>query len=157
MTDETAIALVERLAYLKAATVAADYPEALVLGSDQSLMVNGQLLGKPGSVAAAERQLQFLSGREVVFETAVRLVCKQRKLSLQRRIPTTVIFRTLNKAEIRRYIQLEMPLDCAGSFKSEALGISLLAGLDSTDPSALIGLPLIATAELLRLAGCQIP
>ncbi len=157
LANETAIALVDRLALLKAKTVAADYPDALVLGSDQSLLLDGQIIGKSGSVENAIKQLEAFSGREVIFETAVALVCPNRDISLQRRVPSKVTFRPLSKTEICRYVEQEMPLDCAGSFKAEALGISLFESIHSTDPTALIGLPLIATSELLRLAGCQIP
>ncbi len=157
IVDETAIDLVERLALLKAHAVAVNFPDTLVLGSDQSLLLDGQIIGKSGSVAAAIKQLQALSGREVVFETAVALVCINRDICLQRRVSSKVKFRDLSKTEISRYVEREMPLDCAGSFKAEALGISLLESIHSTDPTALIGLPLIATADILRLGGCQLP
>ncbi len=157
LDGETAIALVDRLAALKAMAVANDYPGELVIGSDQTVLVDGHLVGKAGTVGAAIEQLENLSGREVIFETSVALICLQRGISLLRRVPSKVTFRPLSKAEIIRYIELEMPLDCAGSFKAEALGISLFESIHSTDPSALIGLPLIATAELLRQAGIQIP
>jgi len=161
--DETPFArecvstLVDRLALAKAETIADQQPDALVIGSDQSLIAGGQILGKAGNADAAAAQLQLLSGREVVFETAVALVCRNRAISLQRRVPTLVRFRHLNTAEIQRYIERESPLDCAGSFKAEALGISLFEWIKADDPTALIGLPLIATAELLRCAGYQIP
>lgn len=161
--DETPLAgenlttLVDRLALAKAEVIADLHPQALVIGSDQSLIASGQVLGKAGSIEAAITQLELLSGRELVFETAVALVCRSRGIALHRRVPTLVHFRHLNSDEIRRYIEREKPIDCAGSFKAEALGISLFERISADDPTALIGLPLIATAELLRIAGCQIP
>jgi len=155
--QESVSTMVDRLALAKAEIVADQHPEAVVIGSDQSLFADGKILGKAGNADAAATQLQLLSGREVVFETAVALVCRDRDISLQRRVPTLVHFRHLNNAEIQRYIERESPFDCAGSFKAEALGISLFEWVKADDPTALIGLPLIATAELLRSAGCQIP
>ncbi|MCF6262520.1 MAG: Maf family nucleotide pyrophosphatase [Xanthomonadales bacterium] len=154
---ESVTKMVDRLALAKADTIANQHPDAVVIGSDQSLLADGQILGKAGNADAAAEQLQLLSGREVVFETAVALVCRDRGISLQRRVPTLVHFRHLHNTEIQRYIERESPFDCAGSFKAEALGISLIEWIKADDPTALIGLPLIATAELLRSAGCQIP
>lgn len=161
--DETPLAgenlttMVDRLALAKAQAIADMQEDALVIGSDQSLLAAGKVLGKAGDRVSAAAQLEFLSGREVVFETAVALVCHERGICLQRRIPTLVHFRHLSSKEIQRYIEREQPFDCAGSFKAEALGISLFERISADDPTALIGLPLIATAELLRTAGCQIP
>ncbi|MCF6225019.1 MAG: Maf family nucleotide pyrophosphatase [Xanthomonadales bacterium] len=155
--QESVSTMVDRLALAKAGIIADQHPEAVVIGSDQSLLADGKILGKAGNADAAAAQLQLLSGREVVFETAVALVSRNRDISLQRRVPTLVRFRHLNHTEIQRYIERESPFDCAGSFKAEALGISLFEWIKADDPTALIGLPLIATAELLRSAGCQIP
>ncbi|MBE9549004.1 MAG: septum formation protein Maf [Proteobacteria bacterium] len=157
LTGESLTTMVDRLALAKAGVIADSFPDALVIGSDQSLIASGRVLGKAGNPEAAATQLELLSGREVVFETAVALVCRSRGITLQRRVPTLVHFRHLNGDEIQRYIEDEKPFDCAGSFKAEALGISLFERISADDPTALIGLPLIATAELLRIAGCQIP
>jgi len=157
LSDENLSTMVDRLALKKAEVIAATHPGALVIGSDQSLLAGGQILGKAGNSDAAIKQLQLLSGKEVVFETAVALVCVEKGISLQRRVPTRVQFRHLSLTEIKRYQAREQAFDCAGSFKAEALGISLFERISADDPTALIGLPLIATAELLRSAGCQIP
>ena len=157
LLGENVSTLVDRLALAKAEAIAINHPHAIVIGSDQSLFAAGKLLGKAGTPEAACKQLEMLSGREVIFETAVALVCHKRKIALHRRVPTLVHFRHLNNQEIQRYVESEKPLDCAGSFKAEALGISLFERISADDPTALIGLPLIATAELLRSVGCQIP
>ena len=160
--DETPLAgehpqtLAQRLAAAKAAAIAAIADEAWVLGSDQVASVGGQPLGKPGSRDAALAQLASMSGRPVEFFTAVCLAHAdgRRFEALDR---TTVRFRDLAAAEIARYVDAEQPLDCAGSFKSEGLGIVLFDAIESCDPTALVGLPLIATARLLRQAGFPLP
>ncbi|MBX6419628.1 MAG: septum formation protein Maf [Nevskia sp.] len=153
--DEEPAALARRLAVAKARAVAAARPQRWVLGSDQVCACAGRVLGKPGTRAAARAQLAWLSGRRAEFFTAVALlrgeVCHE-ALDL-----TTVQFRALDESEIERYLDAEPALDCAGSFKSEGLGIALCAAIETRDPSALIGLPLIATAELLRRAGYRLP
>jgi septum formation protein len=158
-TDETPLpgeppqALAERLALAKAEAVlgsAAD--DTWVIGSDQVAELDGRPLGKPGSHAAAVAQLQSMSGREVRFLTALCLAGPDGR-RLQALDITTVRFRKLCDDEIERYIAREQPLDCAGSFKSEGLGIALFEEIDNRDPTALIGLPMIATARLLREAG----
>lgn len=156
LTGEGPAALAQRLARTKAAAVAEADPKAWVLGSDQVAACEGRTLGKPGDRANAVAQLQAMSGREVVFHTAIAL---QRAddpplLHLDR---THVRFRPLAAAEIERYLDAETPFDCAGSFKSEGLGIALFESIASQDPTALVGLPLIATAELLRRAGFALP
>ncbi|MHB8911878.1 MAG: Maf family protein [Lysobacter sp.] len=161
-SDETALpgeaplALVQRLAEAKAATVAALHPQAWVIGSDQVAELDGQALGKPGGRDAAIVQLVAMSGRAVRFRTGV---CLSRAGSASRAVldTTTVRFRVLAAGEIARYIDAEQPYDCAGSFKAEGLGIALFDAIESRDPTALVGLPLIATAELLRGAGFAVP
>lgn len=153
LPNESADRLARRLADLKADAIAARYPERWVLGCDQTADCDGQLLGKPGSVAAAVDQLALCSGKTVSFHTAVTLSCRDADQSLRALVPTLVRFRSLSRAEIRRYVQLEPALDCAGGFKVEGLGIGLFEAVESSDPTALIGLPLIATRELLQRIG----
>ena len=154
--DEDAEALVARLARSKAEAVAGGFPGALVIGSDQAAASGGKILGKPGTAARAREQLVDLSGRYVTFFTSVYLLdagCGQCRLAV---VPTRVRFRTLSSAEIERYVAREQPLDCAGAFKSEGLGIALFDAIDSEDPTALIGLPLIALCRMLREAGVEV-
>jgi septum formation protein len=127
-----------------------------VLGSDQVADLDGVPLGKPGGREAARTQLRAMSGRQVHFHTAISLVHPQGR-RFQHLDLTTVHVRPLGDTEIDRYLDAEQPYDCAGSFKSEGLGITLFAAIDNQDPTALIGLPLIATAHLLRQAGFQLP
>lgn len=153
--DEAAAPLATRLALAKAQAVAALEPQAWVIGSDQVCACEGRLLGKPGSRAKAIEQLQFLSGKYSAFITAVVLL---RQHQTHRDFDTTVVkFRKLSAAEIERYVDAEPSFDCAGSAKIEGLGITLTAEVQSRDPTALIGLPLIATAKLLRKAGFALP
>ena len=154
---ETPRALAVRLAETKARAVAAHCVDALVIGSDQTAELNGAVLGKPGGAAAARAQLQHSSGREVLFHTAWCLL-DTRDGRLQRGCDLTrVRFRSLDAAEIARYVEREQPLDCAGSFKSEGLGIALFERIESEDPTALIGLPLIALTHALRICGLPLP
>ncbi len=148
----------ERLALLKAAAVAGSCDHSLVIGSDQVAELNGRVLHKPGKLAVAREQLRACSGREVHFHTAVCVIDTRRadRRSLFADL-TRVRFRPLDDGEIQRYLEREQPLDCAGSFKSEALGITLFEKIESEDPTALIGLPLIALARLLREAGLNLP
>jgi len=148
--------LARRLAVAKAAAVAGRHPGAWAIGSDQVAELDGVALGKPGSRDDAVAQLTAMSGRAVVFRTALALA-RDGEPPLQEEDITTVHFRQLGLAEIARYVELETPLDCAGSFKAEGLGITLFEAIDSRDPTALIGLPLIATARLLRQAGFALP
>lgn len=151
--DESPGPLAQRLALAKARAVAQLHPEAVVIGSDQVADLGGIAVGKPGDHAGAVRQLRAMSARQVVFHTAVSVVCVARGFEASDLARVTVTFRSLNDDEIERYLQAEQPYDCAGSAKSEALGIALLASVDSDDPTALIGLPLIRTCTLLRQAG----
>lgn len=153
---EAPSALAERLAIAKAGVIARREPGAFVIGSDQVAELEGRPLGKPGGRDGAISQLGAMSGREVLFRTAV---CVQRSGEAARVAidTTTVRFRPLSLAELERYVDAEEPFDCAGSFKSEGLGITLFEAIESTDPTALVGLPLIATARLLREAGFVLP
>ena len=154
---ETPPALAERLAHAKADAVAALHPEAWVIGSDQVTERDGVALGKPGDHTNAVTQLRTASGRVLRFHTAVCLRCVAAEAALVYRDVTDVAFRTLDDASIERYLRSERPYDCAGSFKSEGLGIALFESIRSDDPTALIGLPLIALARMLREAGFDIP
>ncbi|MCD9045988.1 Maf family protein [Luteimonas sp. MHLX1A] len=156
LPGEAPAALASRLAVAKAREVARLHPGAWVIGSDQVAGFDGHALGKPGSRDAAIAQLQSMSGSSVQFLTAVAL-CRGDALAGEALDTTTVTFRCLRRAEIERYVDAEQPLDCAGSFKSEGLGIALFDAIETRDPTALIGLPLIATARLLRDAGFVLP
>ena len=145
-----------RLAIAKAEAVAGLHPEAVVIGSDQVCELDGQPLGKPGNHAGAVAQLRILSGRSAVFLTAVAVAHRARGFAQADLAPVRVVFRELADDEIERYLQLDQPYDCAGSAKSESLGIALLSSIDSDDPTALIGLPLIRTVRLLREAGLDV-
>ncbi|MGN2252221.1 Maf family protein [Frateuria sp. GZRe12] len=146
-----------RLAIAKAEGAAHGLDGALVIGSDQIAELHGCALGKPGSVDGARAQLADCAGREVRFHTGLCLLDTRDGRRLTHLDTTRVRFRQLTEAEIARYVEREMPLDCAGSFKCEGLGISLFDRIDSSDPTALVGLPLIALARLLREAGLAIP
>jgi septum formation protein len=154
-------ALVARLARAKAGAVAAMHPEAWVIGSDQTaVLADGggalRMQGKPGSAEQCIRQLQESSGRTLTFLTAV-AVLREGAGGHEFLDTTRVHFRTLDRATIERYVEAESPLDCAGGFKSEGLGISLCERIESDDPSALVGLPLIRLAAILREVGLQLP
>jgi septum formation protein len=151
LPGEAPAVLAQRLALAKAQAVARLHPQALVIGSDQVADLQGQCLGKPGDHDKAVTQLRAMRGREVIFQTAVALVAPG--LVLQELAQVRVRFRDLADEEIERYLRAEQPYDCAGSAKSEGLGIALLESIDSDDPTALIGLPLIRTCRLLRQAG----
>ena len=145
--------LARRLALAKARAVAANFPEAVVIGSDQVADLNGQPLGKPGSHARAVTQLRQMRGQTVVFQTAVAVVCQQSGFEQTDLAAVKVRFRLLSDDEIENYLHAEQPYDCAGSAKSEGLCIALLASIDNDDPTALIGLPLIRTCRLIQAAG----
>ncbi|WP_301003760.1 Maf family protein [Arsukibacterium sp.] len=150
LPDEDATALVRRLARAKALAVAATLDEGLVIGADQVAVFNGQIIGKPHSRANAVAQLSQFSGHSVTFLTGLALLNAATgncQLTVE---PFTVCFRKLTDAEIIAYVEREQPLDCAGSFKSEGLGISLFSALRGDDPNSLIGLPLIRLLQLLR-------
>lgn len=145
-----------RLALAKARDVAQRFPAALVIGSDQVADLGGQALGKPGNHDRATLQLQQMSGQTVIFQTAVAVVCQQSGFAQSELAQVSVKFRTLTRAEIEAYLLAETPYDCAGSAKSEGLGIALLERIDSDDPTALVGLPLIRTCRLLAAAGLKL-
>jgi septum formation protein len=153
LPGEAPAALARRLALAKARAVAAAHPQALVIGSDQVAELDGQAIGKPLTHERAVVQLRSMSGREVVFHTAVAVVRGSPAHAGEAMAPVRVRFRALDDASIEHYLRAEEPYDCAGSAKSEALGIALLDSIDSDDPTALIGLPLIRTCALLRAAG----
>ena len=154
---EPPAALALRLALAKARAVAAQYPQAVVIGSDQVADLNGLPLGKPGTHERAVAQLRQMSGQTVRFQTALAVVCQASGFERSELAVVSVVFRHLNDAEIERYLRAEQPYDCAGSAKSEGLGIALLERIDNDDPTALVGLPLIRTARLLREAGLVLP
>ena len=145
--------LAQRLALAKARTVSAKHRDAVVIGSDQVADLDGVPIGKPGTHEGAVEQLRAMSGRSIVFQTAVAVVCEATGFAGAALVPVTVRFRKLGEAEIEHYLRTEQPYDCAGSAKSETLGIALLDAIESDDPSALVGLPLIRTCALLRQAG----
>ncbi len=148
--------LARRLALAKAQAVAARHPDAVVIGSDQVADLGGEPLGKPGDHARAVRQLQRMRGRAVVFQTSVAVVRASTGFAQCELAAVAVKFRALSDAEIETYLRAEQPYDCAGSAKSEGLGIALLDAIDSDDPTALIGLPLIRTCRLIRAAGIEL-
>ena len=156
IAGELPLALASRLALAKAHAVAKLHPDSVVIGSDQVADLNGEPLGKPGNHARAVQQLQRMRGQTVVFQTAVAVVCHATGFKQMEVAAVRVRFRDLSDAEIEAYLQAEQPYDCAGSAKSEGLGIALLDAIDNDDPTALIGLPLIRTCRMLRDAGIPI-
>ncbi|KLN55624.1 Maf family protein [Variovorax paradoxus] len=156
LDGETPRELAERLALEKARAVAARFPEAVVIGSDQVADLAGEALGKPGDHARATAQLRRMRGQTLVFQTAVAVVCQATGFVQRDLAPVRVVFRELSDAAIEQYLQAEQPYDCAGSAKSEGLGIALLSAIDSDDPTALVGLPLIRTCRMLRAAGVEL-
>ena len=157
LPDESPRATAERLAIEKARAVADQFPDALIIGSDQVAYMDEMRFGKPGTVERAVAQLSAMSGRSVIFHTALALLNTRTGQYQLEGVPTEVRFRTLSQEEIVRYVDKERPLDCAGSAKSEGLGITLLNALAGEDPNALVGLPLIALARMLRHEGVALP
>ncbi len=155
LPNESTVDLALRLAKAKAAAVAKDHPQAWVIGSDQVADLCGAAIGKPGNFERAMAQLQLMRGATVTFQTALCLMRGDIEITVN--IPTEVTFRKLSDDILEAYLHTEEPYDCAGSAKSEGLGISLLEAIKSDDPTALIGLPLIALSGLLRDAGFAIP
>ncbi len=153
LEDESALDLVLRLAEAKARALADRYPTALIIGSDQVAVLNGEILGKPGTVENAVRQLMGFSGQEVEFLTGLCLYNAELDHAEIICEPFAVHFRELSESMVRDYIRRESPLDCAGSFKSEGLGICLFSRMQGDDPSALVGLPLIRLIHLLENQG----
>ncbi|MFI3246788.1 MAG: nucleoside triphosphate pyrophosphatase [Ferrimonas sp.] len=156
LPNETAPQLVSRLAQAKAQAVLQHYPNALVIGSDQVAVVDGQILGKPGDHPNAVQQLQQASGKIVTFYTGLALINGLNGQSHQLVEPFEVHFKSLSDTQIEAYLQAEQPYNCAGSFKSEGLGIMLFERLQGRDPNTLIGLPLIALGELLQVEGLDV-
>ncbi len=156
LPHESPLELARRLALAKARAVAAWFPQAVVIGSDQVADLDGQCLGKPGTHPRAVAQLRRMSGRTVVFQTAVAVVCAASGFEQLDVAPVKVVFRNLSDAEIESYLRTEQPYDCAGSARSEGLGIALLDAIDSDDPTALVGLPLIRTCRMIRAAGVKV-
>lgn len=157
LPEEPAAAMAVRLARLKAEAVAARFPDAIVIGSDQVALRGTDILGKPGTVERCREQLRASSGREVVFLTAVHVIDGATGAAEAHVDRTVVQFRDLTDAEIVRYIERDNPLDCAGGFKAEALGIALFDRIESQDPTGLTGLPLSWLCGALRRAQVQIP
>ena len=154
---EAPVDMALRLAREKAASVTRRHPQAIVIGSDQVADLHGEPLGKPGNHERAVIQLARLSGQTVVFQTALSVQCLESGFEQSAVAAVRVVFRDLGADEIERYLRAEQPYDCAGSAKSEGLGIALLAQIDNDDPTALIGLPLIRTCQMLRAAGLAVP
>ncbi len=150
--SETAL----RLSVLKAQAVAKQVPDALIIGSDQVLMLDEEQLGKPGNYENAFMQLKKMSGKAMVFHTALTLLNSRTGHAQTRDVPTVVHIRKLSDAQIEAYLKKEEPYDCAGSAKSESLGIALMERMDSPDPTALIGLPLMALTEMLMNEGVDV-
>jgi len=157
LAEEPARALAERLARLKAEAVATLHPDAVVIGSDQVAVRGREILGKPGTVERCTQQLQASSGQEVAFLTAVHVVDGRHGRTESYLDQTIVRFRELGLDEIARYIAADAPLDCAGGFKAESLGIALFERIESVDPTALTGLPMIWVSAALRRAGIPVP
>ncbi len=153
---EAPAATAQRLAEAKARAVAIRYPDALVIGADQVACCDGARLDKPGSHENAARQLALVSGKVATFDTAVAVLDTRTGALQSRVVPCRVTFRTLGAEQIERYLRLDQPYDCAGSAKAEGLGISLIARMETEDPTSLIGLPLIALSDLLRGAGFDV-
>lgn len=156
LSNETPRDLALRLALAKARAVASQNPEAVVIGSDQVADLDGLPLGKPGNHANAVKQLQRMRGKTVIFQTALSVVCLATGFEQTDLAAVKVTFRDLTDAEIEAYLIAEEPYDCAGSAKSEGLGIALLAAIDNDDPTALVGLPLIRTCHMLSAAGVKL-
>ncbi|MDP2679327.1 MAG: Maf family nucleotide pyrophosphatase [Rhodoferax sp.] len=156
LADEGPEPLARRLALAKALAVASQHPECLVIGSDQVADLDGEALGKPGTHARAVAQLQRMRGQTVIFQTAVAVVCLATGFAQTELAAVKVQFRDLTDDQIAHYLLAEKPYDCAGSAKSEGLGIALLAHIDNDDPTALVGLPLIRTCHLLEAAGLTV-
>lgn len=154
--NETPAALAGRLALAKARAVSALHPDAVVIGSDQVADLQGRPLGKPGTHERATLQLREMRGQTVLFQTAVSVIHPAMSFQETALVTVQVRFRMLDDAEIEAYLRAEQPYDCAGSAKSEGLGIVLLESITNDDPTALIGLPLIQTSRLLRAAGVSL-
>lgn len=156
LTGESVENMVVRLAHLKAEAVAGDHRDALIIGSDQSAELDGRPLSKPGNYDNALKQLQNASGKRIVFQTGLCLLNTRSGNTQSACVPYTVVFKTLTQRMIEHYLQKEQPYNCAGSFKSEGLGIALFEKFEGEDPNALIGLPLIKLIEMLGNEGFSV-
>jgi MAF protein len=156
LADESPRELVSRLALAKASAGAAQHPDALIIGSDQVALLDAEILGKPGTAANAVAQLTRLSGREVLFLTGLCVLNTATGRHSLEVVETPVSFRRLDRAQIVDYVAREQPLDCAGAFKSEGLGIALFESIGGADPNALVGLPLIALCGMLAAEGLPV-
>ncbi len=154
--NETADQLVKRLSLEKATAIAERHENALIIGSDQVAVIDGEILGKPGTVEKAHDQLKMASGRHVTFLTGLCLFNSKTAHSQVDLVPYSVYFRNLTTEQIRAYVEKEQPLNCAGSFKSEGLGVALFQKMEGEDPTALIGLPLIRLVSMLKEEGVEI-
>ena len=156
LPGETPAQIARRLALAKARAVTRRFAQAVVIGSDQVADLAGEPLGKPGTHERATEQLRRMRGRTVVFQTALAVVCEATGFTAEDLVPVEVRFRDLSDTEIEHYLRAEQPYDCAGSAKSEGLGIALLEAIHSDDPTALVGLPLIRTCRMIRAAGIEL-
>jgi septum formation protein len=156
LPNETPSATALRLSVLKAQAAADQFPNALIIGSDQVLMLDSEQLGKPGNHENAFAQLKKMQGKAMVFHTALTLLNSKTGKTQTRDVPTVVHIRKLSDAQIEAYLNKEQPYDCAGSARSESLGIALMERMDSPDPTALIGLPLMALTEMLMNEGVDV-
>lgn len=157
LPDETPEALVQRLSAAKAGALCGQFLQHLIIGSDQVAVLDGRIIGKPGNRQAAIAQLQAASGRSLTFYTGLCLLDSATRQLQVDCVPFTVHLRTLSDAQIERYVDREQPFDCAGSFKSEGLGISLFRATEGSDATSLIGLPLIRLCDMLNQAGIEVP
>ena len=156
LAGESPSATALRLSVLKAQAASEQFPDALIIGSDQVLMLDAEQLGKPGNYENAFAQLKKMQGKAMVFHTALTLLNSKTGRAQTRDVPTTVHIRPLTDAQIASYLHKEQPFDCAGSAKSESLGIALMTRMDCPDPTALIGLPLMALTEMLTNEGVDV-
>jgi MAF protein len=157
LPDEPPQDLVIRLATRKAKALASDFPDHLIIGSDQVAVLNGKILGKPGNIGKARKQLMAASGNSVTFLTGLCLFNSRTFHTQQSCEEYSVTFRELSEQQIEKYLQKDQPFNCAGSFKAEGLGISLFKKLQGDDPNTLIGLPLIALIDMLNEEGIDVP
>ena len=155
--NESAQALVQRLALSKARALAQHYPQHIIIGSDQVAVLDGKIIGKPLHAEGATQQLSAASGRSLVFLTGLAVIDTRTQIEQVDLVPFTVHFRTLNAAQIQRYIAAEQPFDCAGSFKSEGLGVSLFQATEGSDATSLVGLPLIRLCDMPNVCGIAMP
>jgi len=157
LNDENPAEMVQRLSVAKADALRQSFPDALIIGSDQCVVLKGKIIGKPGSYEVAYKQLQAASGSHEKVLTGLCLLDAKTGIKWQDVVDYDIIFRQLDSDEINRYLQFEKPYDCAGSLKAESLGMTLLKRMRGNDPTALIGLPLIRLSEMLRAAGLKLP